>query len=80
MAKTLMHPYPQKAQTQTFIVPSSKLLLTMSMASWLDINSHTPSEASTINLSPACSTKTGAISSSKGRAKKRFTEEKKTYL
>lgn len=46
-----------KAQTQTFIVPSAKLLLTMSTASWLDINSHTPSEASTINLSPACSAK-----------------------
>lgn len=36
------------------MVPSSKLVLTMSMASWLFTNSHTPSEASTINLSPAC--------------------------
>lgn len=35
------------------MVPSSKLALTMSMASWLVMNSHTPSEASTINLSPA---------------------------
>lgn len=79
MANTLMHPYPQKTQTQTFIVPSSKLLLTMSMASWLDINSHTPSEASTINLSPACSTKNRCDLEFQGRdEKKRFTEEKKT--